>query len=389
MGFVTEANELAPIAVDARLCSWRVFGVSGSYTDRPGDGWSSTARSGLHSGDEVTLTIGEIPRHVVEGMRAFYAGTQFMLRYLVAGEFSDSGLEERDVILQGLAHEAEHVEEAVRGKFSMWLTLEVCRPMRLQAHPTARYAWVRDDRLTTELLDKFAHEAGDFLDRAATALLPALGEELRPNRVLAGRRRTYVMAPGKAALGLPDITASGSGHAVRSGWAQLPFEKVGAALQMVADMRPESGNLLRAASRWLFAALAEESDPLRKFLFAFFGLEVLANKVGKRVEGSVVQSLTVELGLPVTHLVWPTPREADSPWRSLTFRFAMMAVHLNREEASADIDTFRDLAKSRNDLSHGAATEEDVEQLPCHVAIELLQRYLSLAVEAESHQTLA
>jgi hypothetical protein len=131
------------------------------------------------------------------------------------------------------------------------------------------------------------------------------------------------------------------------------------------------------------AALQSESDALRRFLFAFFGLEVLANKVGKKVESSVVRDLSDDLGLPVEHLVWPAPADADSPWRNLTFRFAMMAVKVARDTAQEDIEQFRRLAKHRNDLAHGSASSEDIENVPAGEVMRLLERYLLYVARAD------
>ena len=135
--------------------------------------------------------------------------------------------------------------------------------------------------------------------------------------------------------------------------------------------------MTRSATRWFTAALGEDKDKLRRFQFAFFGLEILANKVGKDVEEAVVSDLSAELGVPVTHLVWPSPRESDSPWRNLTFRFAMMALRVHRDSAAEDIKRFNALAQQRNGLAHGQSADEDLKALPDNEAISLLQRYVA------------
>ena len=141
--------------------------------------------------------------------------------------------------------------------------------------------------------------------------------------------------------------------------------------------------LLRTASRWLWAALAEDEDRLRRFLFAFFGLEVLVNKTWSRVKTAVISELSADLGgFPVEELMWPTGRdESYTPERNLTFKFTLLAVALSRPTAPEDVATFKTLAAARNKLAHGAA--ESIELLPSNETISLLRRYLSLVAKAD------
>jgi hypothetical protein len=118
-------------------------------------------------------------------------------------------------------------------------------------------------------------------------------------------------------------------------------------------------------------------------LFSFLGLEILASKAEVRLRESVTSSLSQELEwLPIGDLMWPSVRDDDYPYRNLVFRFALLAVALSRETAVDDVSTFKRLAKTRNDLAHGAADE--IDELPANECVSLLHRYVSLAAAADA-----
>lgn len=338
--------------------------------------------AGPAAGDQLTVTIGPIPQEILDGVRAFSAHAIFLMNSMFGDQYRAKSAPECQSIIEALMGEQEDLEKKVRGGFPMWISLEVARPVCLLADPTAEFRWLRDKSITADVLKTFAADANDFLDVATAWILPVLGDNLRPDRVTLGRRRTYIVGEGRQALGLPDLSASGSGYAVTSGWSKLPLSDLLAALESSPRAGTPGWELVRTAARWLTAALLEEEDVLRRFQFAFFGLEVLANKVGKRVEDSVIADLTAEVGLPVRHLVWPAPSDDGSPSRNITFRFAVMAVRVARHNADADIAQFRELAKERNRLSHGSVTDDGIENLPADQAIELLRHYLQLVTGA-------
>ncbi|MCP4308706.1 MAG: hypothetical protein GY788_28295 [bacterium] len=375
------------IEADIRLCVWRVFGVARDFSDRPDEppAWSTAVEAGPVAGDQLALTIGDVPAEMIEAERSAAALGKFGLASIFGGQHADKTPAEVEQVIDELYAETEDVEKAIRGSYPLWVTLELARPLRLRVHPDARHRWLRDPLITSELLTDFAENASKFLDVTIARLLPSLGDSLDPERQLFGRRRAYLLADGKAPMATPTFDMKiGSAHVSTAGWADLPFGDLAASLASLSTPNEETDKLVRSASRWLQAAMAESDDQLRRFLFAFFGLEILSNKVGSRVEASVVADLSAELTLPLEHLVWPAPKEADSPWRNLTFRFSMVAIRVSRETAAADVAEFKELAAWRNKLSHGSAAEEDLKELPAASSIALLRRYVALVMSADA-----
>lgn len=383
-------GEEATVELDARLCVWRVFGVSRQFTDRPtGEpSWSTTVKAGPEPDDVFTITIGEIPADVIVSIRQASAVGYFALEWLFGGRHAGESAEQTEQRLEELYGETLDVEKKIRGGFPNWVTLEAARPLRLRADPVAKYRWLRDSVIDLKLLDEFAEKASEFLDVAFARVLPSLKGDLQIDRLLVSRRRTYILAPGKAAFALPNISGSAQPQLAGDGWNKLPFDRIQSDVASLTKRSRKVEDLVKKPSHWLLAALSEKGDPLRRFSFAFYGLEILAHKVGSCVEKSVVSDLTEAAGLPIEQLVWPAQHNEDKPGRNLVFRFTLVAAKLSRKTAPEDVASFKEIADCRNKLSHGSATEADVEELPSGKAIDMLRRYISLVVDAGVSGTL-
>ncbi len=231
-------------------------------------------------------------------------------------------------------------------------------------------------------LREFADDASDYVVVAATRLLAALGERLQPAQLLYGKRRAFALVPGKPGFSYPELGMEVAGvQAVAPGWGDLPFSDIESVVGSLSQRSLTEAKRLRTASGWLWAALAETDDRMRQFQFAYFGLEVLANQVEAKMKAAVESELSAEIGVPMKELFWPTPQDADAPWRNQMFRFAILAIGLSRGTATDDIKQFRSLSAVRNRLAHGSALEADT--LPAGTAIDMLRRYLALAARAE------
>lgn len=375
------------VQVTGRLCVWRVFGIPWTFTDRPPDvpGWTTAADAGPESGDTMTLTIGDLPDEVVESITFGRVISAMSLDAMFGGGHAGLSLDEREQKAAEVMAEMEGDElKRLKGPVQTWLTLEVSRPITVQTRPGHHHLWLATaaEEWLPEL-KRFAEQASDYLVVAAARLLPSLGERLRPSKLLYAQRRAYLLVPGKPGVTHPVLT-SPPAHLLLAGtgWDEVPRGDIDGVLKSLASRSPAGAELLQTASRWLWAALAED-DMLRRFQFAFFGLEVLTNKLAKKMRTDVATTISTELGFPVEQLFWPTPEDPDTPRRNVVFNFAVMTIGLARRGAGEDIERFRALVKVRHKLSHGNWNEADDLVLPGSQAIELLQRYLSLAADAD------
>lgn len=128
-----------------------------------------------------------------------------------------------------------------------------------------------------------------------------------------------------------------------------------------------------------------ESDPFKRFMWCYAGLELAANTLYKILKPHLRSSLAVitegrvTTGAAVEELIWPVPDDpAREPWRSIKFKFTVMALMLSPDTADHDISIFHQINTYRNGI-HGHM--ELPPNPPTSQAVELFDRYYSLAVD--------
>lgn len=170
------------------------------------------------------------------------------------------------------------------------------------------------------------------------------------------------------------------------GWVAAPTEAITTAIRSLPNNNL-LGYLTASAARWLCAALAEETDDLRRFIFSYAGLETLVAKVEKDSRAELISRIVqADPTLPVRDLLWPSSNE-DLAVRNLVFRFASMATVYSPNTSIEDVTAFRSMAKLRNDLYHGS--DDAIDRSASVQCQELLRRYLSLVASTEGIEGLA
>lgn len=370
-----------PVVAEVRLCLWRVYGIATDFSDRPVElSWTSRAAAGPAPGDQLTITLGQVPNEVIESERAAKARGIFSIRANFLGEYSDMTDAAVEHALDDLYAETAAVEKEILDSYPLWLTFEVARPQRLRIDPTARYGWLQDPLIKPEWHHGYAKEASDFLDVAFARILPSLGDSLIPERLAFGQRRAYLLADGKVPLALPMAKLNVENmHLVTTGWNNLPFAAVAASLAALPTPSG-TGDSMAAVSKWFHTAIGEREDPLRRFAFAFFGLEILANKFGKPAQGSSIAGSPAELDPPLDRRVGRTAECCAERQNTPASRFKALARCVAGAAATADTQEFQYLQKRRNELVHGRATDGDLAALPAERTINLLRRYMALVM---------
>jgi hypothetical protein len=353
------------------MCVWRIFGVGHDWADRPQEARSRTftVNSGPVQGDSTTVVVGDIPPHVLTAIGDWRAVRRLALDAALGGtHFGSLSPAEREALIE--SDRANLNLDDVIGHFPLWITFEVARPAELAVY-SENSGKLLDD------LNGFGAAANDYLVSVMARVSAALGEQLQGEQLLFAEPRAYLLSEGRRAVTVPVSDGSATLSLTSAvGWMTLPFDAIEEALRGVPDAA-EPDVLYRKAARLLWSALEHERDALRRFLFAFVGLEVLANQAGGKLRNQVADSLTAELGgLPVRDLILPDRSDGEPPYRSIQFKFACLAVAVSRTTAAQDVATFRRLVKARNRLAHGATVETD--DLPARDCVELLRRYVSL-----------
>ena len=378
----------ASTRASVKMCVWRVFGVGRDWADRPEEAGSRQIEqpAGPDQGDVFKLVVGEIPNYLLNAVREWRAQIPTMLDALVGGGDSPTSPEAQDRLIDDRMTSISLND--VHGGFPIWVTFEICRAIEADVDPAVRHRWLRS-RETLQEAEAFGEQASTYLDGAVPLVQNAL-EELRLDQLMFSDRRPFLFCDGKAALTVPRLSGRGVGVAVQgNGWNELPFAAAEQVLGRLPSGTPQVSKYLTAPGAWFCAALRQQEDPLRRFLFGFLGLEVLVNKVAaggakSQLRKVLADKLAAEVeGLPFHELMWPL-RDDEHSDRNLLFRFSCLASWISRPTAAADVKTFGRLQSARNDVAHGRVDAYRLEDLPGYECIELLRRYLCLVTEREA-----
>ena len=365
--------------IGAELRAWRMYALGADpLSTRPAGevDWSLTV-DGPRPGDTVTVTLGEIPEDAKDAQRSARAMLPFMLTRQIDGR--DASPEEIDEAIDRRTASVD-LSDMTRG-VKLVLSLSLRRPLEVRARPGVKYFWV-DDSDAVGKLSAFEDEVRPYFDLVAAWLFPAVSTP-GVGGIVRGSDRVYLTAPGRGALQFPHPRVGNVNVFVGSQWADLPLDDLRAAVVSLSAMPGRAEGMLATPARWLTAASRESDDILRRFLFAYFGLETLANKIGRLVKARVVADVRLSMdGAPIDQLVWPSPRESDAPHRNVVFNFTCMAIALAPDAAAAavDVEQFRQVHRLRNELAHG--DHVDLDALPAGKARGLLARYVPLVAEA-------
>jgi hypothetical protein len=351
--------------ISGRLAAYRVLQVGPWYSDRDGSLQHLTPQN--DSGAQLAVTFGDLPPsllHDVSNATPLVDGSESTLRALQHGELPELDRDTADLTLA----QPEFVEAG-----ATYLTIGYVCPAVMEALPDRWAFWVANAKSALGQLNSFAREAEDTLDRACARLVGA-GTPI--NSIVHTSRKVY-FEPGDdnhMPVVRGEIRFGAQGHVSVSGWESFNSGPMFDVLD--AAVAPRDLDKAVATPSWFYFQAMNETDQLRRFLFAHWGLEVLAAKFCKAHRDSLTSRIVSELGLPAKSLFWPTPAGSDRPARNIEFQFALMAWALRSSAAQADIDEFKDLAEIRNKLSHGERV--DHASLPREDGVRLLRKYLTL-----------
>lgn len=378
---VREVETMADLPVasdllDAEMVLWRVFGIGETLGDLASPGWSEEATRGPKLTDALRVSIGDLPADLLQSLTEWRAQLSGLLEMQV-GNLRDAAervaLYERDLPTIELRE--------FENPYPNWFVLRLSRPLQVSAVRDAVVGWVVDDTgSVAEALLSFGEEGAKYIDGAIASMIGPLGIT-NLSHLRFGDDRPFIVAPDRAAtaLGRLELTVHDWGVQVgrQPGYAATLTASVGDALRALPSGK-QIGKATAGPARWFVAAKAEETDNLRRFVFAFVGLEMLVTHAEKDARTQLVKRLTdldTANPIPVVDLLWPGTNE-DMINRNLVFRFAALASVCSPATAVEDVAMFRDLAKARNLLFHGA--ENGVDKSRSVQCLELLRTYLGL-----------
>jgi len=341
-------------ATTATLTLWRVFGLADNYNDRPKPYWTADAVVTSSPADSIAVMIGEVPEDLLTTLRQWRAQVRGQLSIFTGQQVTPYQR------LQMYHEDLDKVQiREFEDPYVAWLTVCMKRSIEVAFPAEGELDWGANIEAIINALQEFVEQGNPVLDCAVASIIGA-SEGLNIRRLRFAEKRPYLTAPGKAAITIPNpqLTIQDSGISVgrNDGWAAAPAEQIAAAVSSMAatPITKSISKLIGQPMSWLCSAMGEEEDDLRRFTFAFAGLELLATQVEKNSRQELIGMIEDLNGnLPVVELLWPSTNE-DFVWRNLVFRFAVMAAIYSPDTAKADVATFRPIAKARNDMFHGS-----------------------------------
>jgi hypothetical protein len=352
---------------------WRVFGLLDKFEDQPRPYWSASAAGPQPNSDRFTVIIGEVPEKLLTSLKQWRAQTRSLLNMMTGQAMSPEELLASYKVDLEIVDTPEFDEPYVA-----WLTLRLDRSTQVMPTGAAELGWFADSEKVISSMESFAVEGDNFMGCALARVMGA-AKGLSVRRLRYASRSPYLTAVGRAAFTIPrtEMKIRDSGIIVgrNDGWRSAPSEQIRAAINAIPATRVAYKSIGQPTS-WLCSAMAETEDNLRRFTFAYGGLELLATRTEKASRESLIAIIErADNKLPVVELLWPGVNE-NFALRNTVFRFAALAALYSPDTALADVQTFKQIAKARNDFYHG--TEQTVTVTLARDCEELLQKYVGL-----------
>lgn len=262
----------------------------------------------------------------------------------------------------------------------LYCTIYAARSIKIPDENTlpTKHFWLLKGA-SADLVKKHEGDAEEAVGYAVARLLIAAPYR-HTGPVHPGSPRLYVESDGRHPT-LP-IQVSGSAKATvgRNSW-QPTVE----ALQDVNLNQGTGSSIsnLRAvgAIGKLYLMAYNESDPYKRFIFSYSGLEAIANGLAERVRARLSAELDKASTLgpsTIRDLIWPEDVRDTDPNRSVRFRFAAVAATLSPTTAEVDVATFAEINKARNSIHARLMPSLAV---PTVKTFHLLDKYAPLATE--------
>ena len=361
MSEVAASSNLVP----GRFVEYRELELSPGFSDREGATKSHKTPPGK-TGIIVEVAVGELPHsflHALSNATIVLDGLPALRARVVHRNLPEPDSAEFDLSIET----PEWVKPG-----TTYLTITHSQLASVEALPERRAFWVADSSDTLDRLKGFKAEADQSIDLMCARLV-ASGQRVDQ---VAHRSRAYFEPSNDFQVPVTHARMSGTAHATvtSAGWDDFDITDLASAADSIEEPRPQDA-VIKTPSWWYFQAM-QETDPLKRFLYSHWGLEVLAAKFSKAHRDLIVDRIAAEWGLPARSLLWPTPDGSDRPERNVEFTFALMAWAVKGPDAETDIARFRTLAGIRNKLSHGERINHS--DLPRHEGYLMLRDYLTL-----------
>lgn len=174
---------------------------------------------------------------------------------------------------------------------------------------------------------------------------------------------------------------SGSGHATvtRGSWEDTRRLMQDTPLELPIGTASKVRSAIGKIGQF-YAMAYSETDPFKRFLWSYNGLETIANAVGDHGRTRIIGLLAdkTDLGDVIFQdLLWPEDVRETDPNRHVRFKFAVVAALLGEGESDLDARQFIVINRARNTI-HGRLLPS--LRIPMQEAFNLFDKYADRAV---------
>lgn len=139
-------------------------------------------------------------------------------------------------------------------------------------------------------------------------------------------------------------------------------------------MKLMSERNLNKVYKLLIQAVSRDNDRLRRFMFSWFALEILINKVFSEYEEKFIENLTGADPAKHTKRYFDRICGVMKDKYRLADKFVVVASRIGDDSIETDLVLFDKIKDIRDKLFHGNRVDD--ETLPISETVKLLKKYL-------------
>ncbi len=238
----------------------------------------------------------------------------------------------------------------------------------------SKYLWVSPKYLE-EINNKFEPYCSDNINKLVLYLSTIIGSEFFENIII---DNTFVTKNENEPQGLPRHNLSITVDSIRT-MESLNISDLKNGLNLISSDKSKISWLKDVFDLRLFAI--QEKDPLKKFIWNFTFLESIIYKLYDKYYQDIISKLTLELdsGKKTLNFEEIIGCNIDGLKKmDLKGKFVIVGLKAFPDDLEAEIESFSEVKKIRNDLAHGRIKK--LEDLPNNKLEQIVKKILNESI---------
>jgi hypothetical protein len=242
------------------------------------------------------------------------------------------------------------------------------------------YFWI-EPKYMIEDGSKFANYSRKHINLAATLVLrrlnPIFFETLHTND------RVYFSSDQYDPITMPEFSTGNASISIESPISQVDARKIKQDIENIRIRLNMNKDMDFERVIELYWAFQQERDSMKKFLWGFFAIEVLTNKLYEKLRGKITSNLVLSVNRDGVTSTVAVPNslilKPDNQGFPLETKFSILALAFNPNGAVDDVADFSSANQARNNLAHRG--EINTSGLPTNKVEKLLKIYINALLD--------